>query len=272
MTVVPTYSETTTRREPGFADALCSEPLSRCVAASKQACSTLQLAMNCLDPNGLGPHTNAETSEPWDPTRAIAHDVLNLLVGILRNAESLEERESQRGEKRRRIIAAAQRARVLARRLLTPPVGGEHEIDAALMLRRNERELRSVLPAHIALRVDAPPSPARVRASFHELEVILFNLVANAGEAFKDCGGCVRVELRAHPSGAFALEVSDNGPGIPQRALERLCQPGYTTKTGGSGLGMALVKEAVGRLGGALQGESSARETRFVVLLPPACE
>jgi signal transduction histidine kinase len=65
------------------------------------------------------------------------------------------------------------------------------------------------------------------------------------------------------------LCVQDTGPGIPPEDVGRIFAPFYTTRKGGSGLGLAVVHRAVEAHGGAVYAEEvEGGGTRFVVLLP----
>jgi signal transduction histidine kinase len=68
--------------------------------------------------------------------------------------------------------------------------------------------------------------------------------------------------------GAISLRVTDDGPGIPAEIRERLFHPFFTTKPGGSGLGLAVVHRAVEAHRGIVFVDSSPGGTRFTVLLP----
>jgi signal transduction histidine kinase len=104
------------------------------------------------------------------------------------------------------------------------------------------------------------------------------NLLLNARDALGGTGtitvrtGAGRPDL-ARPSaepGQF-LEVEDNGPGIPPRALERIFEPGFTTRARAQGLGLTVVRSIVEDCGGSIQVDTEAmRGTRIRVLLPSA--
>jgi len=87
------------------------------------------------------------------------------------------------------------------------------------------------------------PAALTVCADEGHLQQILWNLGINAlrhGRAGETGGGCIR----AHAAGETTrIEVLDRGPGIPAQARERVFEPFYTTASGGTGLGLGLVRE-----------------------------
>jgi len=110
------------------------------------------------------------------------------------------------------------------------------------------------------------------------LHRIVFNLVLNAAQ-FSGPDGLVRVELQSqdecsaspgtqvlHP---VCLVVSDSGPGIPTADLPKIFDPFYTTRPGGSGLGLALVHRAVeAHKGAVLVGRGEEGGAEFSIYLP----
>lgn len=98
-----------------------------------------------------------------------------------------------------------------------------------------------------------------------DLRSIVWNLLKNAIEAG---GQRVRVGGAEHGE-RIRVIIDDDGPGMSPAVQKRAFEPYYTTKEGGTGLGLPLVKHLVDRLGGTLLVESEpGRGTRMVVSLP----
>jgi signal transduction histidine kinase len=68
--------------------------------------------------------------------------------------------------------------------------------------------------------------------------------------------------------GAYAILVTDQGPGIAPQIRDRLFDPFVTTKQGGSGLGLSIVQRAVQAHGGIVTVSAPGEETRFTIVLP----
>ena len=116
---------------------------------------------------------------------------------------------------------------------------------------------------------------ARVSADPDQLHRILVNLLRNAREAMEERGrpGQVQVSL-AVADGVSRLRLSDDGPGLPERALAHLFQP-FTgsARRGGTGLGLAISRELAQAHGGDLVLEKTGPEgTVFELSLPGAPE
>jgi nitrogen fixation/metabolism regulation signal transduction histidine kinase len=94
--------------------------------------------------------------------------------------------------------------------------------------------------------LDVAPELPPVEADPRLMRLVLVNLLKNAVEAIPD-GGEIQVRGFADANGGrtVILEVADSGPGIPAHVSERLGEPTWSTKPGGSGLGIAIVSKVL---------------------------
>ncbi|MFN8572745.1 MAG: HAMP domain-containing sensor histidine kinase [Gemmatimonadaceae bacterium] len=81
-----------------------------------------------------------------------------------------------------------------------------------------------------------------VRGDAVLLEWAVESLLKNAIDALAGRGGVVKVRAVELPEGDVVLSVSDDGPGIPRELRKRVFEPGFSTKKGGWGIGLALTK------------------------------
>jgi len=114
---------------------------------------------------------------------------------------------------------------------------------------------------------EALPVPELDKAQFRQ---VFINLVQNAIEAVpKDRDGLVTVSAEGGGTSPWRIVVADNGSGIDEETCLEIFQPLFTTKTKGTGLGLAVVAGMVKRHGGEIAVESRVGEgTRFVIDLP----
>jgi nitrogen fixation/metabolism regulation signal transduction histidine kinase len=128
-------------------------------------------------------------------------------------------------------------------RLARLPPPNKRTVSLAPLLRRVAR-----LEQRINVEIGQMPE-IEVNADADQLEQALINLSKNASEAALETGGGVR--LRLAPVGASALiEIEDDGPGLAK--TENLFVPFFTTKPGGSGVGLVLARQIVENHGGSL--------------------
>jgi len=92
----------------------------------------------------------------------------------------------------------------------------------------------------VAVRFDGPET-VHIRADGSQLRQLVWNLVRNAVQA-SSAGDEVLVELRQEPDESFTLSVRDQGVGLDVESIEKLFDAFFTTRTHGTGIGLAVVK------------------------------
>jgi signal transduction histidine kinase len=118
------------------------------------------------------------------------------------------------------------------------------------------------------------PSPLpRFRMDPEQLHQVLLNLVLNGIQALGQ-EGKITIQARVLPgapnrTNQIEISVSDTGGGISREQLERIFRPFYTTKRGGTGLGLSLCRRIISQHGGTLTAESEVNKgSRFIIHLP----
>jgi two-component system sensor histidine kinase FlrB len=108
-----------------------------------------------------------------------------------------------------------------------------------------------------------------IPADRHRLEQVLLNLLLNAVHALPG-GGCL--ELAGHLAAegrAFTITVRDTGPGIAAENLLKIFEPGFSTRLGSPGMGLAVCRRIVAQHGGTITAQSQpGRGAVFTIALP----
>ena len=123
----------------------------------------------------------------------------------------------------------------------------------------------------IDIRLDLPDRPIQpLSADRTKLEQVFLNLLINAMEAMPDGGTLtVRVETsEVDDAESVRLEVIDSGIGIPEDVRDRIFDPYFTTKSRGTGMGLALCDKIIRQHNGSLTFRTGANWTAFEVALP----
>ena len=129
-----------------------------------------------------------------------------------------------------------------------------------LFLAHDSRFASITMQNHVPTYVDITVDP-------NQLHQVIINLMQNAADALPD-GGVVQIESSS-TSGTVSINISDNGAGIADDAVQHLFEPFWTTKPSGTGLGLAISYRIIEAHGGSLTVESPpAGGCRFVITLP----
>lgn len=118
----------------------------------------------------------------------------------------------------------------------------------------------------IAFQSEVDAELPAVTARRDELKEVLTNLVENARKAV-ETDGSVRVAATMAPTGRVAVEVSDDGCGIPEEIQARIFEPRFSTRSSGMGLGLAIVARLAESWGGEASVESAEGEGATARLL-----
>lgn len=184
----------------------------------------------------------------------IAHHFNNLLTVILGNLDIVRRRDLDPLAREKRLAAAeeaAVRAGKVTRQLLT--FSGRQHLRPNLFepdvhLPDLSALIAGSLGSEVVMEFAFPPGLWPVRVDAPELELAILNLCINARDAMSD-GGRLRVsadnrtihDQRLELEGDYlAIEVADDGAGIPAELLSKVFDPFFTTKDVGSGTGLGL--------------------------------
>ncbi|MFW5645358.1 MAG: ATP-binding protein, partial [Bacteroidota bacterium] len=120
----------------------------------------------------------------------------------------------------------------------------------------------------IKLRINTK-DPLYVLADREQISRVFINLLKNAIQSVPESRTAI-IEIRLDRKDQTAIvSIKDNGKGIPREIRDKLFQPNFTTKSGGMGLGLSIVRNIVGNTGGRIYYETElSRGSTFFVELP----
>jgi PAS domain S-box-containing protein len=187
----------------------------------------------------------------------VAHDFNNLLsvvLGLTDVARSHLAPEHPVYPDLLRISAAGEQAADLARQMLALGKRGEGRRSAVELngvVRRSLELLHALLPARLQVVASLAEGDCMIEADETQVQQVVMNLCLNARDAMPE-GGRLEVLTARAPAGVL-LSVRDTGPGISPEIQERMFEPFFSTKEGGTGLGLAVVQRIVESFGGRIE-------------------
>ena len=133
-------------------------------------------------------------------------------------------------------------------------------------------------PGRVRLERDYDPSLPEIEADLDQMIQALLNILRNAQQALEATDDpCI--ELRTRIIRQFTIgsvrhrlvvqvDITDNGPGIPEELFERIYYPMISGRANGSGLGLSITQSIIGQHHGLIEAESRPGCTTFSVYLP----
>lgn len=217
----------------------------------------------------------------------IAHEINNVLMGILPFAELIKRRAKEDEHLRgaaAQIIRGVDRGRRVTQEILDFTRGAEpvrQSFNVQKWLTDMTPELRAILGSEIELDMELPDEDVFVLADPMQLQQVVTNLALNARDAM-EAGG--RLTIHAASCGVIAapsiaasgstgelvrLTIADTGTGMTEEIASHIFEPLFSTKKSGNGLGLAISHQVIARHGGEISVESTpGAGTRFHLLLP----
>jgi signal transduction histidine kinase len=215
----------------------------------------------------------------------ITHEVRNPLSSIGLNTELLEEELAELPPERadearalcRAIYTEVDRLTAITEeylqfaRLPKPKLQSEslnHIVDDLVRFEREQLALRGV-----SLESELAGGLPNVLVDDSQVRQALLNLIRNGADAVEEIGGgSVTVVTSAGEGDQFVeVTVVDDGPGISEELVPKVFDPFFSTKDGGTGLGLALTHQIIQENGGSIRVKSTpGHGARFVVSLPVA--
>jgi signal transduction histidine kinase len=183
----------------------------------------------------------------------VNHDLRNILATARLVSERLagsEDPEVRRASPT--LVGALDRAVTFCTETLNyaKEAGELHPTTFALqgMLAEVPTAVPQIADGHVALKLDLPEGLS-VTADRNQLFRVFANLAKNAAEA-----GAATVTIACTGAAPLTLEVRDDGPGLPEKALENLFKPfSGSVRAGGTGLGLAIAREILDAHGGSIE-------------------
>ena len=206
-----------------------------------------------------------------------AHQIKNPLAVIANAAFSLQRSLSEHKNSAAQQIEIIQEEVARADRVVTQIMGyaelSEGRVEKLAVIPELERAVTQVFPS-------AVPTEVKVHRKYSDyfppllmqrnhLADIFVNLLSNARDALSK-GGNIFIKAGCRPDYTIEISIRDDGPGIPKDKITRIFEPYYSTKTKGSGMGLAIVKHNLDLYGGSIQLKSEVGKGAEFILTFPA--
>ena len=205
---------------------------------------------------------------------AVAHGIRNPLASIRTSAELWADvKWGEAQEQARDIVAEVDRLELWVRSLLTYADQGRAKLEPidlnGLLTAAVEGYQREFVRLNIQTKFELDEGMPRIIGDSGLLVQMFNSIIANAIEAMPRGGTLAMRSRPAENKRAIELQISDTGMGIAPEQLQKIFQPFSTSKRKGLGLGLALVKRTMERIGGSIRIDSQiGRGTQAMLVFP----
>lgn len=223
--------------------------------------------------------TQSERENAWrEMARQVAHEIKNPLTPMKLNIQFLQRRLAQGGENWKEQFEEA--SGILLKQIdELSSIASAFSDFAKLPTINNENiELVELLKelvtlynkGDISIKLISNIGKIYVFADYSRLKRAFINLITNAMQSIKNPNqGKIKVVVNRKQNNLVEINVIDNGKGISEETKDKIFIPNFTTKTSGTGLGLALTKDIISQANGSISFESKVGEgTTFKVILP----
>jgi signal transduction histidine kinase len=224
----------------------------------------------------------AELVAQTDLVRVLTHEIMNSMTPVTSLSATAAQliaaadtgSDPAIADARAAIETVARRAEGVMhfvrtyRQLTRPPLLNRQRVDVAALFAELQQLFGSDWPA-LPLAVAVTPAGLAIDADRDLLAQLLINLLGNAAAAVADIASPqLRLEAGLLNGGRTAIDVIDNGAGVPEALRQDIFLPFFTTKADGTGVGLSLARQIALAHGGSLACEPQAGGgTRFRLLL-----
>lgn len=214
----------------------------------------------------------------------VAHDfnnILDVILGFSRQRHRIGDEGDLRTQANELtdtlegVEIAARRGTAITRKLLSFSRSDLLKLevfDAGHAIAELAPMLRQLFPPTVRVEATTDPAPLPVRMDRSELELMVFNIAANARDAMPD-GGRFSIGVARTEDGKVEIALADDGHGMDEQVQRHIFEPFFTTKSAadGTGLGLSVIRDLVTAAGGGIRVDSTVGTgTTFILRLPLA--